>query len=97
MNKKLEDEENAMFGCTIFLCLIVALIFFTCNSVDAGRIKRSHAAKSEFLRSIGVTNGKTPPGYVVDHIIPLKRGGCDCPQNMQLQDKASAKAKDKWE
>jgi hypothetical protein len=97
MNQKLQDEENAVFGCTIFLCLIVALILFTCNSVDAGRIKRSHAAKSEFLRSIGVNNGKTPPGYVVDHIIPLKRGGCDCPSNMQLQTIAEGKAKDKTE
>ncbi len=37
------------------------------------------------------------PGYVVDHVKPLKRGGADRPNNMQWQTKADAKAKDKWE
>jgi len=31
------------------------------------------------------------------HIIPLKKGGCDCPSNMQWQTKEAAKEKDKWE
>ena len=35
--------------------------------------------------------------YVVDHIVPLKRGGADTPANMQWQTEAAAKAKDKWE
>jgi len=34
------------------------------------------------------------PGYVVDHIKPLKRSGPDRPSNMQWQTKAEAKAKD---
>ena len=38
-----------------------------------------------------------PPGWVIDHIIPLKEGGCDCPENMQWQTIADAKAKDRWE
>ena len=33
------------------------------------------------------------PGYVVDHVIPLKRGG-DAPWNMQWQTIAEGKAKD---
>jgi len=37
------------------------------------------------------------PGYVVDHIKPLKRGGADRPSNMQWQTRAEAKAKDRWE
>jgi hypothetical protein len=60
-----------------------------------GRIKRSEAAKHEFMRTTGYPKGR--PGYVVDHIIPLKRGGCDCPPNMQWQTIQEAKAKDKWE
>lgn len=37
------------------------------------------------------------PGYVVDHIVPLKRGGDDVPGNMQWQTVEQAKAKDRWE
>jgi hypothetical protein len=60
-----------------------------------GKIKQSESAKHEFMRMNGYPNGR--PGYVVDHIIPLKRGGCDCPSNMQWQTIQEAKAKDKVE
>ncbi len=60
-----------------------------------GRIKRSRAAVTEFKRETGYSKGRK--GYVIDHIIPLKRGGCDDPGNMQWQTVGDAKAKDKWE
>ena len=60
-----------------------------------GKIQRSEAAKLAFMRQTYFPHGR--PGYVIDHIIPLKRGGCDCPSNMQWQTIAAAKAKDKWE
>jgi hypothetical protein len=60
-----------------------------------GKIARSSTARNDFLKSSGYPNGR--PGYIVDHIIPLKRGGRDCPENMQWQTIAEAKAKDKVE
>jgi hypothetical protein len=60
-----------------------------------GRIVRSEEAKREFEKMTGYPHGR--PGYVVDHIIALKRGGADSPSNMQWQTIADAKAKDKWE
>ncbi len=66
-----------------------------------GKIARSEKAKDSFRKShpcpsTGRTTGACP-GYVIDHIRPLKRGGADDPGNMQWQTKADAKAKDKWE
>jgi hypothetical protein len=60
-----------------------------------GKIIRSEAAKKEFMKQTNHPNGWT--GHVIDHIIPLKKGGCDCPANMQWQTIEEAKAKDKWE
>jgi hypothetical protein len=60
-----------------------------------GDIKRSETAKREFMKSTGYPNGR--PGYVIDHVIPLARGGADSPSNMQWQTIGEARAKDKWE
>lgn len=46
------------------------------------------------------SNGKAKgacPGYVVDHIVPIKRGGGDNPYNMQWQTVQDGKDKDQWE
>ena len=60
-----------------------------------GKIKRSESAKYDFMKLSGFPNGRL--GYVIDHIIPLKKGGCDCPSNMQWQTIADSKVKDKVE
>jgi hypothetical protein len=41
--------------------------------------------------------GKLCPGYVIDHIRPLNRGGADAPENMQWQTVEAAKEKDRVE
>jgi len=66
-----------------------------------GRIARSPQAKSDFKKShpcpaTGKSSGACP-GYVIDHVKPLKRGGSDHPSNMQWQTKEAAKQKDKTE
>lgn len=66
-----------------------------------GKIARSPQALQQFKKAhpcpaTGKTYGACP-GYVVDHVIPLKRGGADAPGNMQWQTKAAAKEKDRWE
>ena len=66
-----------------------------------GRIARSAKAKRKFRAdhpcpATGKARGACP-GYVIDHVKPLKRGGADRPDNMQWQTKEAAKAKDRTE
>ena len=41
-----------------------------------GRFIRSSTAKLAFMKLSGYPHGR--PGFVVDHVVALKRGGCDC-------------------
>ena len=65
------------------------------------RIARSAKARDTFKHahpcpSTGRKSGACP-GYVIDHMRPLKRGGQDAPDNMQWQTTAAARLKDKTE
>src|ERR1017187_11035790 len=73
----------------------------TCERTPSGRIRRSSSARHAFREmhpcpATGSTAGPCP-GYVVDHIVPLKCGGADSPENMQWQSRDEAKAKDRVE
>jgi hypothetical protein len=68
---------------------------------ERGRIERSTAEKNEFKKeqpcpSTGKSSGACP-GYVIDHVQPLCKGGADHPSNMQWQTVADGKAKDRVE
>ena len=80
-----------------YLLLLTLLLSF---NIEAGQ-HRSYKAKAEFKRlhycpSTGLPKGSCP-GYIVDHVIAIKRGGADNASNMQWQTVEQAKAKDKWE
>ena len=71
------------------------------QAIQSTAKKRNPAMRSVFLSqnpcpSTGKTKGACP-GYVVDHIVPIKRGGGDNPYNMQWQLIVDAKEKDRWE
>jgi len=91
------------------ICIILLLFSFSfthekcaiCPRDAHGHIKRSASAIRTFKKlhpcpSTGKSKGKCP-GFVIDHIVPLYKGGCDCPENMQWQTIADAKKKDKTE
>ncbi len=70
----------------------------TCARDSHGHIKRSVEAKHEFKRenpcpSKGEAKGRCE-GYIIDHVVPLKRGGADASSNMQWQTIEESKAKD---
>ena len=66
-----------------------------------GHIARNAQAKAEFRKAHPCPSTGRPtgacPGYVIDHVTPLKRGGADAPYNMQWQTTLQAKEKDRWE
>ena len=64
-----------------------------CARNRKGKIMRSSQAVREFKKTHPCPG--SCKGMVVDHIVPLKRGGSDTPDNMQWQTKEAAKAKDR--
>jgi len=66
-----------------------------CQRERHGMIQPREAAMRDHMKESGYPKGR--PGYVVDHIVPLSKGGRDVPSNMQWQTVQDAKAKDKVE
>ncbi len=71
------------------------------HAVPGARAHRSSTARYRFQRAHPCpVNNKTTgpcPGYVIDHVQPLYRGGADTPGNMQWQTRVDAATKDRIE
>lgn len=72
-----------------------------CHAPQDTSKKRDPSMRALFMSnhpcpSTGKTKGACH-GYVVDHIVPIKRGGGDNPYNMQWQTVQDGKDKDQWE
>lgn len=89
----------AGFEAAVAMALVV-VVALPSAPADA-KIKRSSAARAEFKRHNPCPANSRPrgpcPGYIIDHVIALKRGGPDAASNMQWQTVAEAKEKDRWE
>ena len=60
-----------------------------------GRIQRRSSVRQEFMRRTGHPHGWA--GHQIDHIWPLKRGGCDVVTNLQWLPTAAKQRKDRTE
>jgi hypothetical protein len=89
---------------TLFLSFLIAhppSYCDVCQRDSRGRIKRSKSVRRQFQRehpcpANGATKGACP-GYVVEHMTALKHGGADLHENMQWENVAEARAKDRVE
>ena len=90
-----------MIGAVILLAGFAGYAALPCVMRDGrGRIARSAAARRAFVRANPCPDAAAGPrcrGYIVDHVIPLKRCGADDSGNMQWQTIEEARAKDRVE
>jgi len=79
----------------LLILLLSATLALASDTNTVAKVHRSSTVRHQFMVQTGYPHGR--PGYIIDHIIPLKRGGADSVTNMQWQTVADAKAKDRWE
>jgi hypothetical protein len=84
-----------------FTIILILLLASCCAVPQKEAKKRDTRMRQLFLAnnpcpSTGKTKGACE-GFIVDHIVPIKRGGGDHPYNMQWQTVQDAKDKDRWE
>ena len=76
--------------------MVLLALLFSAQAEARSASERRAFARGNPCPSTGETRGKCP-GYVVDHIVPLCASGADNPGNMQWQELAASKIKDKQE
>jgi len=78
----LKKTERNFIGALLFTNLF--LCYTSAHQIprtDTGEINRSATAVRQFKKTTGFPKGR--PGYEIDHITPLYKGGCDSQENMQ--------------
>jgi len=74
-----------MLALLLFGALTLPTPDLTCRVRDTkGNLVRSISRRTLFLKMTGHQDGKVPQGMAVNHIVPLRCGGCDVPSNMEL-------------
>lgn len=81
---------------SIRLFLIAAILAFPLSAEARDRAQRAEFVREHPCPATGKTRGACP-GWVVDHVVPLCAGGADAPGNMQWQERAASKLKDREE
>lgn len=81
--------------------LIIVIWFMTHGSLAQAATPRGTKAPAEFRKytACPATNKFTGPcpGYIMDHMVPLRCNGPDVATNLQWQTRAESDAKDRWE
>jgi 5-methylcytosine-specific restriction endonuclease McrA len=95
------DARGDAVRMTAAVALLGAVALGGAVPAAVARIARNPAVRAAFHRThpcpaTGRGAGRCP-GYVVDHVVPLTRGGADALWNLQWQTQAAARAKDRWE
>lgn len=80
---------------------VVFLLSLMFSDPSSAVSQRSSSARTHFAHDTpcpGTHQNRLPcPGFVIDHKIPLCAGGLDAPVNMQWEEYAESKRKDKEE
>lgn len=74
----------------LILVTLLSTPDLTCRARDShGVVFRSPARRALFVR----LTGGPRPGMVINHLVPLRCGGCDLPSNMEWMSVADWKAR----
>ena len=75
----------------LFILVLVSNLSFARDPKQVTEFRKTHPCPS--------TNKTTGacPGWIVDHLVPICFGGMDSPLNMQWQELAQSRIKDKFE
>lgn len=81
----------------VALALVLAVVDASACTKPRNTRERDAFVRTHACPATGSTKRAPCPGYVIDHVKALCKGGTDTATNMQWQTVSEAAAKDKWE